>query len=476
MIGTSWSPRLNIRWRLTAWNAVVMTAVLTVFSLVLLFAVRRHLTERADQTLQEELRELIEEINFYPDTSNLGAQLERRYAVHAHYHFRVVDQHGNPLFRSRFLTNVELPFDTDPATLRGAVFQDVELPELGTHRLLTMAMRDSRSNPLLLQVLAPRMALDSEFRSYVWMILTAGPIALCSAVLAGYFLAGRSLAPIEDIAATAERISAKNLSERVLVSDPNDELGRLAILLNEAFDRLQTSINDVRQFTADAAHELRSPLAIMRTEAEVALRSARSDEEYRRVIQVTLEEATRLGELSDQLLTLSRHDSGALGPFDDIVAMDALLTDVLEKFHLLAQEKGVTFESSTLPAWYVQGDDIWLSRLFFNLLDNGLKYTEAGGTVRLLASISRETDGRQTATFVVEDTGPGIAAEHLPSLFKRFYRADESRNRRLGGTGLGLAICQSIVNAHKGTIRVESEVGVGSRFIVTLPGSTEDRP
>ncbi len=474
-MAAAWTPRLNIRWRLTAWNAVVMTAVMTIFSVMLLIAVRQHLTERADQTLQEELRELIEEINFYPDTTNLGQQLERRYSVHAHYHFRVLDQNGVPLFRSRFLTNVELPTVADPGKLRGSVFQDIELPELGTHRLLTMAMRDSRSNPLLLQVLAPRMALDSEFRSYVWMILTAGPLALCTAILAGYFLAGRSLAPIEDIAATAERISARNLSERVSVADPDDELGRLAILLNEAFDRLQTSINDVRQFTADAAHELRSPLAIMRTEAEVALRSARSDEEYRRVIQVTLDEATRLGELSDQLLTLSRHDSGALGPFDDIVAMDALLTDVLEKFQLMAQEKGVRFESTPLPEWYVQGDDIWLSRLFFNLLDNALKYTEKGGTVRLSATVVDDTEGRTQVRYVVEDTGIGIAPEHLPSLFKRFYRADESRNRRLGGTGLGLAICQSIVNAHKGSIQVESTKGIGSRFTVTLPGSAEDR-
>ena len=221
----------------------------------------------------------------------------------------------------------------------------------------------------------------------------------------------------------------------------------------------------MRQFTADAAHELRSPLAVMRTEAEVALRSARSVEEYRHVIEVMLEEVTRLAGVVDQLLTLSRHDAGMETGFREEVPLDALLGDVADKFRLVAQEKGLTFDVAPLPPWNVQGHDIWLSQLFFNLLENAMKYTPSGGHVALKA----ETNG-QLAKFIIEDTGIGIPAEHLPHLFQRFYRVDHSRNRAFGGTGLGLAICKSIVEAHHGQIEVNSQPNLGTRFTVTLPG------
>lgn len=459
----------SIRWRLTFWNAAMMTGVLTAFSIALLYQVHRHLIARADQILMEELRELIEEISFYPDTSNLAEQLERRYSVHSHYHFRVLNEDGIVLFRSRFLTFIDLPHPQDPAELRGPVFDDIQIKNLGPHRLLTMAMRDSRAHPMLLQVLAPRASLDMEFRSYVWMVLAIGPVGVLAAVAAGYVLACGALAPIEAITATSQRISAEKLSERITIPNPNDELGRLATTLNHAFDRLQLSINDMRQFTADAAHELRSPLAVMRTEAEVALRNSRTIDEYRKVIEVTLEETTRLSEVTDQLLALSRHDAGHCGAMDDVVPMDALLGDVAEKFKVVAAEKKLEFTVEQIPAWLVHGDDIWLSQVFFNLLDNAMKYMTAPGRVTLRAEVCGDV-----AHFVVEDTGIGIAAEHLPHLFKRFYRVDDSRNRSRGGTGLGLAICKSIVDMHGGSIMVESQLNQGTRFTVTLPGKATE--
>lgn len=463
--------RWSIRWRLTIWNAAVLTAIGMVFSAMMLAMVHRHLIQRADQMLNEELRELIEEISFYPDTTDLAAKLERRYDVHSHFHFRVLDEDRRVLFRSRFLTFIELPTPPNPGELRGAIFEDLDLPNLGRHRLLTRAMRDSQSRPMLMQVVAPRSAIDQEFQSYLWMVLTLGPLAVAVAVGAGYALAWRALAPVEKIAETAERISAEKLSERVEVPNPDDELGRLAATLNQTFDRLQRSINEMRQFTADAAHELRSPLAVMRTQAEVALRSVRSADEYRQVVEGTLEETSRLGVLLDQLLALSRHDAGMDTGFRDEVPLDAVLDDVAEKFRSVADAKGLMFQVTPqpLPPWTVEGDDVWLSQLFFNLLDNAMKYTPRGGQVTLRA----ETNGK-LARFTVEDTGIGIAAEHLPRLFQRFYRVDHSRNRASGGTGLGLAICQSIVEAHHGKIAVESRPNLGTKFTVTLPGRSND--
>jgi signal transduction histidine kinase len=173
----------------------------------------------------------------------------------------------------------------------------------------------------------------------------------------------------------------------------------------------------------------------------------------------------------DQLLALSRNDAGFAGNMDDIVPMDALLGDVVERFYAVAVEKGLTLVAEPLPPWFVHGDDIWLSQLFYNLLDNAMKYTEAPGQVTLSAVIEDNV-----ARFTVENTGAGIAAEHLPHLFKRFYRVDDSRTRAKGGTGLGLAICKSIAELHGGSIKVESSRNTGTRFIVTLPGSTSDSP
>lgn len=458
--------RWSIRWRLTFWNAAVLTAILVGFSVALLAMVRQHLIARADTILNEELRELIEEIHFHPDTENMAAQLEKRYSVHSHYHFQVMNEDGQPLFRSRFLTFIKLPSPGKPSAMRGHVFQDLVLPNLGPHRLLSMAMRDSNSRPMLLQVLAPRAAIDQEFQSYLWMITTVGPLAVLAAVCAGYALARSALAPIEKINSTAARISADRLSERLIVRHPDDELGQLATTLNQTFDRLECSLNEMRHFTADAAHELRSPLAVMRTEAEVALRESRSEAEYRHVIEVLLEETARLASVVGQLLTLSRHDAGIQSSFQDEVPISALLSDVAERFRAVADEKGITFEVAALPEWNVEGDDIWLSQLFFNLLDNAMKFTPRGGRV----SIHAVTNGR-FARFIIEDTGIGVSSEHLPFLFKRFYRVESSRNRAYGGTGLGLAICKSIVEAHHGDITVESTPEVGTKFTVTLPGA-----
>lgn len=456
----------TIRWRLTIWNAVVLTFIGAAFSGMMLKMVHRHLIARADSSLVDEIRELIEEINFYPDTDDLGKQLAKRYDVHFDYHFQVIAEDGHPLFRSRFLTYINLPVPAKPGELRGQVFEDLTLPQLGPNRLLTMAMRDSKSRPLLLQVVRSRATLAQEFESYLWIVLTLGPLAVVVAVCAGYLLARNALAPIEKIAATAERISAETLSERIESSNPSDELGRLSATLNATFDRLQRSLDEMRQFTADAAHELRSPLAVMRTEAEVALRSERSLDEYRKVIEVNLEETTRLAAVVDQLLTLSRHDSGTEIGFHDEVPLHALIEDVADKFRNVALEKGLTFDVAPLPSWNVDGDDIRLSELFFNLIDNAIKYTPSGGHV----AVKAETNGKY-AKFIIADTGIGIASRHLPHLFKRFYRADDSRNRAFGGTGLGLAICKSIVEAHHGEIHVDSQPNLGTKFTVTLPGS-----
>lgn len=463
--------RWTIRWRLTLRNAAVLTGLFAAFCAVMLSLVHDHLQQQSDQWLGEELRELAEEVNLARDSRELLATLRKRYAVHSHFHFRILTETGQPLFQSRFLNNVSLPTPGPAAELRGQVFQDLEIAEVGTFRLLSCSIRDPQSQPLLLQVAAPKTALRREFQWYVGTVLAMVPIALLVAIATGYGLARQALAPVDEMVATAERISAERLDERLQVLNPRDELGRLASTLNAMFDRLHRSIDQMRRFTSDAAHELRSPIAALRTEAEVVLRAPRDAEAYRRTVEQTAEEATRLGELVSQLLTLSRHDAGQVPIFEETVRVDLLLLDVLGRFQSRSQEQKVALCCGPLPAWLVVGDDLLLSQLFYNLIDNALKYTPRGGSIRLWGHIYGGD-----LVVGIQDTGIGIPDDLLRRIFDRFYRVDPSQGGDRGGAGLGLAICQAITEMHRGQIEVTSEAGEGSCFQVTLPGEPDHQP
>jgi heavy metal sensor kinase len=266
------------------------------------------------------------------------------------------------------------------------------------------------------------------------------------------------------MAADAEQITASRLDRRLDIPNPNDELGRLGATLNGMIARLERSFEETRRFTADAAHELRTPLTVIRNAAEVALRSPRQPEQYCRVLGEMLEEVERLTRLAEQLLFLCREDAGLIPLSATVMRLDDLVRDAVEHLRVVAEAKGLALECTQLAACPIRGDADQLRRLLFNLLDNAIKFTPAGGTV----SVGLERPNGE-ARVIVEDAGIGIPPEHLPHVFERFYRVDPSRNGDVEGTGLGLAIAQSIAEAHAGSIEMESTVGVGTRAILTLP-------
>ncbi len=296
------------------------------------------------------------------------------------------------------------------------------------------------------------------------VVVTSIPIALAMALLGGYTLARRVLSPVDRMVEVANRITASDLHQRVEVVNPRDELGRLAQTINSLIDRLQKAIEEMRRFTADAAHELRTPLAVLRSGIEVTLRIPRSAEEYRRSLEAAEDESQRLGRLADQLLLLSRQEAGMTPIEQEEVRLDALLKDVVDRFEVSARAKGLTLEIEPLKPCSVRGDDIRLSQVFFNALHNAIKYTPPGGRV---AVRSRLIGSRVRVE--VEDTGIGISPEDLTHVFKRFYRAERQPLADRSGAGLGLAIAQSAVLAHNGQIWLESQIGRGTLLRVELP-------
>lgn len=306
--------------------------------------------------------------------------------------------------------------------------------------------------------------VKDTLQSLLIIIAVAYPLALGVASLGGAFLAGRALGPIDSITQAARRISAEDLSQRLNLSLPDDEIGRLAQTFDEMIARLEEGFRRQRQFTADASHELRTPLTAIKGQVEVALGNERDAQTYREVLQVVNEETDRLIRLTGSLLTLARADAGGLPLSRERLELGELAAAVMEQVSPVAEAKGVRLEDGGDPGLEVVADEDLLIQLLLNLLDNAVKYTEASGSI-----VVRWRAVNGVVEISVRDTGAGIAPEHLPHVFDRFYRADPARSRAEGGVGLGLSICRWIADAHGGTIQVESAPGRGSTFTVRLP-------
>lgn len=459
MLTSSWS----IRWKLTAWYIAALLVILLVFSGLALIMMNRYLYQQTDLRLKEEARELAEEITFHRSMEDFRSRFDKQYAEHGGFSFQVSQLDGTVLCGSPWLRAHTLPRISSMNDGDSELFQDVHLSQLGLHRVFGR-ISQGITDPLTIHVVVPHAQTQREFRKFSEILLLSGSLALLLACFGGLKIAHHALQPLERITQAAEKISSEHLAVAIDVANPRDELGRLAATLNDTFRRLRNSVGRIQRFTADAAHELRTPLSVMKTRMEVALRGTTDLEQLRECNQIGIQQADRLSKLIDQLLTLSREDAGIERALFEDVCLSSLLKDVADSLRTPTLNKRVALKIGQLPDCSVLGNDISLSRLFFNLLENAIKYTPSGGTVHL----SGWCDDRN-ARLVIADTGVGIDASHLPYLFDRFYRVDSSRNDQSGGAGLGLAICKSIVAAHQGEIVVTSLPDRGTTFTVTLP-------
>lgn len=306
--------------------------------------------------------------------------------------------------------------------------------------------------------IAPELA---ELHGNALRLSGAGGLVLVIGLAVGWWLAGRVINPINEISAAAVKIAAGDLSQRIDLADTSNELGRLGTVLNSTFDRLGTALEEQKQFTADAAHELRTPVSVVLTQTQTALTRERTAGEYRETVESCQRAAQRMRRLIESLLELARLDAGQETMKRERVELAQSAADCVRLVKPLADERKVKIHS-TVPALKCIGDAERIGQVITNLLTNAVNYNLENGDVRISGEAKNGS-----AVITVTDTGQGIPAEDLPHVFKRFYRAEKSRTT--GRTGLGLSISKAIIDAHGGTLEVASELGKGTTFTIRLP-------
>ena len=322
----------------------------------------------------------------------------------------------------------------------------------------------------VMQVCVSLEQTEARLRQLGILMAVGGTLLLVFASLGGRFIVQRALRPVQDVVRAARALSAEDLSHRIEGAGREDEIGDLVATFNQMADRLERSVDRIKQFTADVSHELRTPLTIMRGEIEVSLRRERTGEVYRETLESVLGEVEGMGRLIEDLLLLSRLDASKGPALATEVALDDVVLRVFEHREPLARAKGVQFEMSEVAPVVVRGDDGLLERVVSNLIDNAIRHTPAGGRVEI--GLAQTADA---AVLRVTDTGVGIPSEAIPRLFERFFVADPSRSRETGGAGLGLAIVKSVADLHGASVTVESEVEKGTTFAVTFRTTDEAR-
>jgi heavy metal sensor kinase len=460
--------RISIGLRLTLWYLGVFLLAELIFGAGMWFILRQNLYDIADEALEGQAADLQRFLDARKDVSlsQLKSELSEDYKIErSEDYLQIIDASGNALYRSQFLE--ENPVATP--TLNELGKPRYENRKLGRRRFRFISQKmDVRGSAYIVQIGHPmheEIETLDDFRKY---LLWFAPLLLLGASTVGYWLSRQALAPVDALARTARTISGHNLSSRLEQLHTGDELQRLSDTLNEMLARIESAFLRVTEFTADASHELRTPIALIHTEAELALRRSRNDAEYQEALRHILLEADRTAKLLEELLTLARADSGREAL--DIQPMDLLATlqECATKWTPVAARLNLQFEENLrvqhLP---VMGDANALRRVIDILLDNAFKYTPPPGKVTLSAE-----EKRDRVVVSVEDTGIGVAPEDQSRIFERFYRGDKARSRELGGAGLGLAIAQWIVQLHQGSIAVNSELGKGSIFRVEIPAAT----
>jgi len=458
----------RIRVRLTLWYVLLLAIVLVVFSSVLYLSLKRGLVHEVDDSL-----------------GKIAAQLATNLEMEdSHPSFQNSDEAGNLLDRLAAQGYVMRLTDHNGKIIQETgkhpeVFESKECPQKGFEtvraadekwRIYTLEKTmPGEKAKIFLQLGESLNRVESTLSKLLVLELILIPLVLTMASLGGMFLAGKALNPIKKITMLADSTEAVDLSRRLDLNLPNDELGILAKTFNGMLERLEDAFNSQRQFVSEAAHELRTPLTIMKGTTDVALGRDRTSAEYRETLEEVKSEIDYLATMVEDLLALSQADSDSAVIDFQLLDLSELLNKSVERIIPLAKEKKMIIDFSSKGTSRIRGDADKLNRLFTNILDNAIKYSPRSGRV-IVRIVGNDTGVVAT----IEDNGPGIPSDELPNIFKRFHRGEEARKVNPSGAGLGLSIALWVARAHGGDIHVESSPGKGTTFSVILPAVNAD--
>jgi len=449
----------SLRLRLTFWYAAMLLAGLLAFAGWMWFAVHQYLAASADDRIARRLQGLNSAIEAEVDESINALREElREFAIE-------IPEGELSAVRGRGGRDLLRPAGMSESTLWTAPEGQIGNLYVGLARYRAVRTRLTVKGETYDLAVATSTAEADNFQArFRLLLIGAAPALAFLASLGGYWMSRRALAPVDQLTNAARRISVDNLGQRLPVSPTGDELERLGDTWNEMLGRLDNAVQRMRQFTADASHELRTPISVIRTTAELALRRERSPEEYRKALENVHSEAEWMTRLAEDLLLLARVDAGTLQLRGERIGVDDLARSVAEEAAAMAEARGVVVRTEFGAGdGQVSGDGTALRRLLTILLDNAVQHTPSQGRVAI------ETMVRSgEVAIAVRDSGQGVNAVDLPHIFERFYRGDPARTRQ-NGAGLGLAIAQSIAQAHGTRIEVQSKPGEGAVFSIRLP-------
>jgi heavy metal sensor kinase len=461
----------SIRLKLSIWNALILLLVLGISGGVWYAYLSHSLLRQLDQRLLamvnegEVLRERLQETE--PLDCTAVAAFARRFRLGEFY--CLVEEDGTRVCEADGLRKEMPPIEEWlqlAVSSEGPLLTTVAFAGRHSLRQLVLPLGQRAGKRLFFQTAIGMGRVEQPLRELRSLLLIYSPVALALVAACGWFLAGRALAPVNVITRAMRKINADNLNRRLPVNKTRDEIALLAETFNDMLADLEESFRKIRQFSGDASHELRTPLTILKGETEVALRWAKHPDEFRKMLESSMEEIDRMGRIIEDLLTLAKSEAGS----KSLVIKPFSLSDLLQGIYLQANTLGepkkikAHLKLDVTEEIRLMGDELRLRQLFLNLVANAVNYTPEGGQVEIALSVA---DGE--AMVVVSDTGIGIPAEHLPHIFDRFYRVDKARNREDGGTGLGLAIVKALAEAHGGRVEVASTPGEGTAFTVYLP-------
>lgn len=457
----------SIRLRLTGWYSLMLCLMLVVYATATFLAVRHEFLEQLDDQLQDD---------FETAEGFLSAAPGGGIAWSGDRHHDPDDDHdrgsdvwaasGDVMYRSG--ASSALPPVALAAATTARRFESLTVEGHPWRTLTGTTLIGGRS--VVLRVSRSEERLRAQLWEILVVLVLGLPLVVALAGVGGYVLARRALTPIDHLATEARRITADRLQDRLSVPNPDDEIGRLAAVINDTFARLESSFDQLRRFTADASHELRTPLAAMRGIGEMELKEPHTAAEHKEAISSMLEEVDRLTHLVDTLLRLSHGDTGTVRLSRESVDVSLLARDVVSALAILAEERGQALIVDAADGVSVTADRLVLREAVTNVIDNAIKYSPRGADIVVRV---RQQSGQ--ATLDVVDHGPGVAPEHRERVFDRFFRIDEARSRESGGTGLGLAIAKWAVDVNGGTISVDNNPAGGAVFRIALPMTPSPR-